>query len=195
MFSFKETSHTSARGPSSSAKKKKKIFFCKRFSWYSDRRAPRNTRKRNLRSKIWWFTEFCNSHYVSHFAAFFIVARTKRSIVKSCFKKFFFFVIKTVFRQHKHRGVFFLVRKFEFPQKNSPPFPGKGNNIEKTQKKKQCTLGYGKKRYLDFVDDPSAGSPTETLLRLLLPLNIQVWGTSQHNRAVASSEAPVRTPH
>ena len=32
--------------------------------------------ERNLRSKTWWFTEFCNSHYVSHFAAFFIVART-----------------------------------------------------------------------------------------------------------------------
>ena len=27
---------------------------------------------------------------------------------------------------------------------------------------------------LGFVDDPSAGSPTETLLRLLLPLNDQV---------------------
>ena len=39
---------------------------------------------RNLRSKIWWFTEFCNSHYVSHFAAFFIVTRTKISIAYSC---------------------------------------------------------------------------------------------------------------
>lgn len=36
-----------------------------------------------MRSKIWWFTEICNSHYVSHFAAFFIVARTKISVVKS----------------------------------------------------------------------------------------------------------------
>ena len=27
---------------------------------------------------------------------------------------------------------------------------------------------------VDFVNDPSAGSPTETLLRLLLPLNDQV---------------------
>ena len=35
-----------------------------------------------LRSKIWWFTN-CRSHYVSHFAAFFIVARTKISVVKS----------------------------------------------------------------------------------------------------------------
>ena len=50
---------------------------------HSNRHAPRNTRKRNMRSKIWWFTEFCNSHYVSHFAAFFIVARTKRSIASS----------------------------------------------------------------------------------------------------------------
>lgn len=27
--------------------------------------------------------EFCNSHYLSHFAAFFIDARTKRSVVES----------------------------------------------------------------------------------------------------------------
>ena len=38
----------------------------------------------NVRSKIWWFTESCNSHYVSHFAAFFIVLWAKRSIVKWC---------------------------------------------------------------------------------------------------------------
>ena len=31
-------------------------------------------------------------------------------------------------------------------------------------------------------NDPSAGSPTETLLRLLLPLNNQVWPTSQELR-------------
>ena len=30
-----------------------------------------------------------------------------------------------------------------------------------------------------FDNDPSAGSPTETLLRLLLPLNDQVWSASQ----------------
>ena len=29
-------------------------------------------------------------------------------------------------------------------------------------------------------NDPSAGSPTETLLRLLLPLNDQVWSTFRH---------------
>ena len=44
--------------------------------------------KRNMRSKIWWLTEFCNSHYVSHFAAFFIVARAKISVAESCFSNY-----------------------------------------------------------------------------------------------------------
>ena len=36
-----------------------------------------------------------------------------------------------------------------------------------------------------FGNDPSAGSPTETLLRLLLPLNDQVWSTSQQQWAIS----------
>ena len=46
-----------------------------------------------------------------------------------------------------------------------------------------------------IVNDPSAGSPTETLLRLLLPLNAQVWesfGTTVETRA---SKGPVQIPH
>ena len=35
-------------------------------------------------SKIQWFTEFCNSHYLSQLATFFIHARAKRSTIKSC---------------------------------------------------------------------------------------------------------------
>jgi hypothetical protein len=38
---------------------------------------------RGMRSKIWWLAEFCNSHCVSHFAAFFIVMGTKISIVEN----------------------------------------------------------------------------------------------------------------
>jgi len=45
--------------------------------------------ERHVRSKIQWFTELCNSHYVSHFAAFFIDTRAERSTVESC--EFFFF--------------------------------------------------------------------------------------------------------
>ena len=58
----------------------------------------------NLRSKIWWFTEFCNSHYVSHFAAFFIVTRTKISIANSCLN----FVINQYQKEKKERILFFF---------------------------------------------------------------------------------------
>ena len=37
-----------------------------------------------MRSKTRWFTEICNSHYLSHFAAFFIVTGAKISVVESC---------------------------------------------------------------------------------------------------------------
>ena len=41
------------------------------------------TRKRKVRSKFRWLTGFCNSHYVSHFAAFFIVVGAKTSVAES----------------------------------------------------------------------------------------------------------------
>ena len=44
------------------------------------------------------------------------------------------------------------------------------------------------------VNDPSAGSPTETLLRLLLPLNAQVL-SSQATLEVENSKGPVQIPH
>ena len=37
-----------------------------------------------------------------------------------------------------------------------------------------------------YVNVPSAGSPTETLLRLLLPLNDQVWSSSANKRKMAN---------
>lgn len=40
----------------------------------------------------------------------------------------------------------------------------------------------GTEQDLRNVNDPSAGSPTETLLRLLLPLNDQVWSSSRQHR-------------
>ena len=48
-----------------------------------NKHADRISRQRSLRSKIWWLAEFCNSHCVSHFAAFFIVMGTKISIVEN----------------------------------------------------------------------------------------------------------------
>lgn len=43
---------------------------------------------RNLRSKTRWFTGFCNSHQVSHFATFFIDARAEISVAESRFDSF-----------------------------------------------------------------------------------------------------------
>ena len=48
---------------------------------------PGITQKCNMRSNIHWFTEFCNSQWLSHFAAFFIVAWTEISVAENCFKK------------------------------------------------------------------------------------------------------------
>jgi len=44
------------------------------FCWI--KHADRRSDWREVRSKIWWLAEFCNSHCFSHFAAFFIVVGT-----------------------------------------------------------------------------------------------------------------------
>ena len=54
-----------------------------------NRHAGRISLWRHLRSKIWWFAEFCNSHCLSHFAAFFIGMGTKTSIVENFCISFF----------------------------------------------------------------------------------------------------------
>jgi hypothetical protein len=44
-------------------------------------------------------------------------------------------------------------------------------------------------------NDPSAGSPTETLLRLHLPLNVEVWTTSLANLPIkVESRNPRASP-
>ena len=42
------------------------------------------SQKHKTRSKLYWFTEFCNSQRLSHFAAPFIVVRAETSIAESC---------------------------------------------------------------------------------------------------------------
>jgi hypothetical protein len=53
----------------------------------------------------------------------------------------------------------------------SPPAPPSTLATEKTT---PTYLALDARERFSFVNDPSAGSPTETLLRLLLPLNDQV---------------------
>jgi hypothetical protein len=98
----------------------------------------------------------CKSHYISHFAAFFIDARAKRSIVKSLYD----FAHILTSRKY-HPGL----------------LPGLMSKSDATPREQHQT---GTR----FVNDPSAGSPTETLLRLLLPLNDQVCPTSPGRNAL-----------
>ncbi|KAK7365267.1 hypothetical protein VNO78_36066 [Psophocarpus tetragonolobus] len=117
-----------------------------RFSWQA---CPQpNGFGRNLRSKTRWFTGFCNSHQVSHFATFFIDARAEISVAESHFAS----CVVTTPAGHRLRVPKNRPLQFQFPW-------------------------HTKRR----------GSPTETLLRLLLPLNDKVQWTS-HN--VAGSEPP-----
>ena len=45
------------------------------------------SRKRSIRSRTYWFTEFCNSQCLSHFAAPFIVVRAETSVAESCMQR------------------------------------------------------------------------------------------------------------
>ena len=46
------------------------------------------SRKRSIRSNPYWFTEFCNSQCLSHFAAPFIVVRAETSVAESCISNY-----------------------------------------------------------------------------------------------------------
>ena len=109
---------------------------------YSPSRTLKQTysqRKCNVRSKIRWLTEFCNSHYLSHFAAFFIVSKAKISIANSCFLS---------------------SNNINYFKNSLIPHEVPTNSLS------------------IHKNDPSAGSPTETLLRLHLPLNDKIYTTS-----------------
>jgi hypothetical protein len=122
------------------------------LQWRSNRHTPWNTRGCNVRSKIRWFTEFCNSHYLSHFAAFFIDARTKRSVVES-------FKYYMVLRHHNTR----VLGPLAGTDQLKPVVIRRARQSNKGICK-QRVGGYPKGHVLS--NDPSAGSPTEQLFNL-----------------------------
>jgi hypothetical protein len=91
------------------------------------------------------------------FAAFFIDAKAKRSVVESCIS----FYTPRRGRRIRARIQAFVIKKGE--TESLPPRVHGG-------------VGRGEVALslMKISNDPSAGSPTETLLRLLLPLNDQV---------------------
>ena len=117
--------------------------------------------------------KICNSHYVSRFAAFFIDARAKRSIAESCIRFPIFppfpsspgAHVRKAAKKARHKPM--RVRQ---SRRVPPRLP-----LETPRRVHRCVCesvrGVAPSR---LGNDPSAGSPTETLLRLLLPLNDQV---------------------
>lgn len=134
---------------------------------------------RNLRSKTRWFTGFCNSHQVSHFATFFIDARAEISVAESRFGSRLDVMtthpVRTVSgARGRPLSVFLSLARL------APEFVVRCSG-------RDASLVRGSVLRPGFDNDPSAGSPTETLLRLLLPLNDKVQWTS---RDVAGGEPP-----
>uniref|UniRef100_A0A6N2KL56 Senescence-associated protein n=1 Tax=Salix viminalis TaxID=40686 RepID=A0A6N2KL56_SALVM len=141
---------------------------------------------RNLRSKTRWFTGFCNSHQVSHFATFFIDARAEISVAES----------RSDYHKKKarprHRGYEggLLVLNFLGASRAGVRWravSGADASLHGTRGHEGRVPPSPACHATGFDNDPSAGSPTETLLRLLLPLNDKVQWTS---RDVASGEPP-----
>ena len=63
------------------------------------------SRKRSIRSNPYWFTEFCNSQCLSHFAAPFIVVRAETSVAESCILFNGQMPTKTITQRHMQCGV------------------------------------------------------------------------------------------
>ncbi len=150
---------------------------------------------RNLRSKTRWFTGFCNSHHVSHFATFFIDARAEISVAES----HIFFCWP--WQPTETLSGSPVPQLYRVPWRHSAPYSDQQpTRPEGREGRGRWGRGGGKRLRGSILsrvrrscfwkgndNDPSAGSPTETLLRLLLPLNDKVQWTS---RDVTGGEPP-----
>ena len=152
---------------------------------HSNKHTPDNYRECNVRSKIWWFSRICGSHYVSHFAAFFIVVGAKTSIAESCMA----FASCARGRSSNNKYCLTTAPSFLYIELTSVECIAVYNIVVCTTisqslileirriRTKACTwinTHTLPNRSLPCGNDPSAGSPTETLLRLHLPLNDKV---------------------
>ena len=136
----------------------------------------------------------CNSHYVSHFAAFFIVTGTKISVVESCLR-----LVAEPWGCSLSASVSVRVggglastaplgapARTTSCHRESKPALKKGRPTRPTtagacaqpaepiKARPVCGSTIRLPEWSDRFNDPSAGSPTETLLRLLLPLGGRV---------------------
>ena len=140
------------------------------------------TQKCSMRSAFYWFAEFCQSQCLSHFAASFIDIRAEGSIAMCCEIRKTFLCKHCGFKNNKQKH-------WMRPRKPTKRWQSPARSY--TPKHDNLMIWVAKH---ERVNDPSAGSPTETLLRLLLPLSVRVYKTSQPNQKELP-EMPVRIIH
>ena len=98
------------------------------------------SRKRSIRSNPCWFTEFCKSQCLSHFAAPFIVVRAETSVAESCEEAFNSLAVdaKENIQKHKDWSKTVTAGQAKKPTPNlPPPRPHEEKQIPK------CDLTYG----------------------------------------------------
>ncbi|PHT97253.1 hypothetical protein BC332_33808 [Capsicum chinense] len=157
---------------------------------------------RNLRSKTRWFTGFCNSHQVAPRCLGAMAPWCQAALVPRCTDIQLDKDTTMARRGHGARGrlsiqVFLGVFRAGVRWSPGVRAPGMGGGARAecrstppARTSQLLNTFTGSLCCAGFDNDPSAGSPTETLLRLLLPLNDKVQWTS---RDVAGSEPPTST--
>jgi hypothetical protein len=135
------------------------------------------SQKHNMRSSSCRFTESCNSQCLSHFAAPFIVVRTETSIAESCeFKMLtaqYNKCVQTSLCESSPKEA--MAAGTRRADAQLAPLPARAcmraaEAHPHTGAHRRIHMGL----FGTCANDPSAGSPTETLLRLLLPLSDKV---------------------
>ena len=148
------------------------------------------------------------------FAAFFIDAKAKRSVAESCNSTFC--SVEQFKDMHRDRRGCERKERVERPGQGSSP-PGGGDStpgrlqmggarrcaqvcVEERRGAHDTPPSRGSQHPKPLppnhnYNDPSAGSPTETLLRLLLPLNDQVCPTSRQKPTVANQFPTIQRTH
>ena len=130
------------------------------------------SQKRSIRSSPYWFTEFCNSQCLSHFAAPFIVVRAETSVAESCVEQGC-----SITTEYQHNNSRYPTASRKGSRSNStllPPSFSPRALMQSPSLAENLTVGDSQWFKRIRANDPSAGSPTETLLRLLLPLSDKV---------------------
>src|SRR5271155_5035904 len=123
--------------------------------------------------------KLCNSHYLSHFAAFFIDARTKRSVVES-----FIYILYLHSDVTVEKGLIVATgrRGPEGSDASGSPFSGRARQSNMVVSVKGWR--FRGQRPPRLGNDPSAGSPTERFHAQESPSEAQDFCTCQSSTAM-----------